>query len=81
MTTTNAARALGLADQIGAIAVDREADLSIIDVVSGRWRFTDTVGHEHFGEHALVPVQTVRAGELISPNWGPHTWGWLPEAA
>lgn len=80
MTTTNPARALGLHDEIGAIAVGREADLSIVDVMSGRWRFTDTVGDEHFGEEALVPVHTVRAGELIAPNWGPHAWGWLPEA-
>ncbi len=80
MTTTNAARALGLADETGAIVVGRQADLSIVDVVSGRWRFTDTVGDEHFGEHALVPVHTVRAGELIAPNWGPHPWGWLPES-
>jgi dihydroorotase len=81
MTTTTPARALGLAEQVGGIAVGREADLTIIDVVSGRWRFTDTLGHEHFGEHALVPVQTLRAGVLIPPNWGPHPWGWLPEAA
>ncbi len=35
MTTRNAAHAIGLADELGAIAVGREADLSIIDVVSG----------------------------------------------
>jgi hypothetical protein len=29
----------------------------------------------------LVPVQTVRAGELFSPDWGPYAWGWLPEEA
>jgi dihydroorotase len=81
MTTTNPARALGLADQIGAIAVGREADLSIIEIISGRWRFTDTVGAEHVGEHALIPVHTIRAGQLVAPNWGPHPWGWLPEAA
>ena len=80
MTTTNPARALGMQHMIGAIAVGREADLSIVDVVSGRWRFTDTLGQEHFGEHALVPVHTLRGGELIAPNWGPHPWGWLPES-
>ncbi len=81
MTTANPARALGLADQIGAIAVGHVADLSIIDVVVGRWRFTDTVEDECVGEQALVPVHTVRAGELIAPNWGPHLSGWLPDAA
>jgi hypothetical protein len=28
-----------------------------------------------------VPVQTVRRGELFSPEWGPYPWGWLPEQA
>jgi len=81
MTTANAARAIGMDDQIGHIAVGREADLTILETVSGHWRFTDTVGQEWFGDQALVPVHTVRAGELIAPNWGPHTWGWLPEPA
>ncbi len=81
MTTTNPARALGLQDDLGAIAVGKVADLSIIDVVPGKWRFTDTVEDECIGGQALVPVHTVRAGELIAPNWGPHPWGWLPETA
>jgi len=81
MTTVNPARALGLDAEIGAIAVGRVADLSIVDVVPGRWRFTDTVDDECLGEHALVPVQTLRAGDLIAPNWGPHPTGWLPDAA
>jgi len=81
MTTTNAARALGCAEQLGAIAVGREADLSVFDLVSGRWRFLDTSGQVFTGEHAVVPVQTIRGGELIAPDWGPHPWGWLPEPA
>jgi dihydroorotase len=79
MTTVNAARAARIDSEVGHIAVGREADLSIVDVVDGRWRFTDTVGDEFFGELALVPVHTVRAGKLVAPNWGPHLWGWLPE--
>ena len=79
MTTTNPARALGRSEQLGAIVVGREADLTIFDLVSGRWRFTDTVGQEFSGELALVPVHTIRGGELIAPSWGPHAWGWLPE--
>jgi dihydroorotase len=81
MTSTNAARAIGLADQAGAIAVGREADLSIVDVVSGKWKFTDTNEVPFTGENVLVPVQTIRAGEMFSPDWGPYPWGWLPEEA
>jgi len=80
MTTSNAAKAIGLSNELGAIAVGREADLSVIDVVSGRWRFIDTLAQPFSGEQALVPVHTVRAGELIAPNWGPHPSGWLPDS-
>lgn len=81
MASDGAAKAIGLQDEVGAIAVGREADLSIFDVVTGRWRFTDTKEVPFTGERALVPVQTIRAGELFSPDWGPYPWGWLPEEA
>lgn len=79
MTTSAAARALGMEAEIGAIAVGREADLSIVDIVRGHWRFADTQGTAFTGEHALVPVQTVRRGDLVEPEWGPHRQGWLPD--
>ena len=81
MTTLNAARGIGLGDQLGAVAVGREADLSIFDVVEGKWKFTDTLNQVFTGTQALVPVQTIRKGELFSPEWGPYAWGWLPEQA
>jgi dihydroorotase len=81
MTTVNAAKGIGMADQSGTIAVGREADLSIFDVVNGNWKFTDTLNQPFTGDKALVPVQTIRAGELFSPDWGPYPWGWLPEEA
>ena len=77
-TTTSAARALGLQDEIGAISVGREADLSIIDVVAGDFTFTDTTGQAFRGGYGLAPVYTLRAGEEFSPGWGTHPWGWLP---
>jgi dihydroorotase len=81
MASDRAAKAIGLQDQIGAIAVGREADLSVFEVVSGKWKFMDTKEVPFTGEKALVPVQTIRAGELFSPDWGPYPWGWLPEEA
>ena len=80
-TTANAALALGLADEIGAIAVGRGADLSVIDVVAGDFTFTDTRGQAFTGRYGLVPVRTVKAGEEFSPGWGTHPWGWLPAGA
>jgi dihydroorotase len=77
-TTANAASALGLRHEIGAIAVGRDADLSVIDVVEGDFTFTDTTGQEFRGGYGLVPVRTLKAGEEFSPGWGTHPWGWLP---
>jgi dihydroorotase len=81
MSTANAAKALKLDDQIGALAVGREADVTILEVNNGRWKFVDTLGKEFTGEKALTPVLTIRAGEAYEPEWGPHPWGWLPEEA
>jgi dihydroorotase len=78
MATSGAAKALRMSDQLGAIAVGREADLSIIELVEGRWKDTDTARQEFVFEKTLVPVHTVRAGELFAPDWGPFPWGWLP---
>ncbi|HLZ28830.1 MAG TPA: amidohydrolase family protein [Chloroflexota bacterium] len=81
MTTSRAASAIGMSDTIGALAVGREADISIVDVVDGKWAFTDTIQQPFTGTQALIPVQTVRAGEFFSPDWGPYPWGWLPAEA
>lgn len=80
-TTANAAKAVGHEDSIGALAVGREADITVLDLVSGDYKFLDTIGTEFRGHHGLVPVQTVRAGELFAPRWGTHPWGWEPERA
>jgi dihydroorotase len=81
MATVNAATALGMKDEIGALAVGRVADITVLEVVNGRWKFVDTLQQQFTGERALVPVLTVRAGEVFEPEWGPHPWGWLPEEA
>ncbi|HLU58642.1 MAG TPA: amidohydrolase family protein [Pseudonocardia sp.] len=78
MTTGHAAAAIGKQDEIGAIAVGREADLTVLDVVRGEFTFVDTTKASFTGEHGIVPVHTIRAGELVPPGWGPHPWGWLP---
>ena len=39
------------------------------------------VGGTLRGDKALVPVITVRDGEVFSADWGPRPWGWLPDSA
>jgi dihydroorotase len=80
-TTASSAAALGLQDEIGALAVGRAADVSIIDVVEGDFTFTDTLGQSFRGGYGLAPVYTLKAGEEFSPGWGTHPWGWLPASA
>ena len=79
--TGSAAAALGRQDELGAIAVGRDADLSVIDVVEGDFTFTDTTGQAFRGGYGLVPVRTLKSGEEFSPGWGTHPWGWLPASA
>lgn len=81
MTTGRAAAAVGLQDEIGAIAVGRTADLTVLDLVRGDFTFLDTTKARFGGEHGIVPVHTVRAGELVAPGWGTHPWGFLPATA
>jgi dihydroorotase len=78
MTTANPAAALGMSADLGSLAVGREADLSILRVAQGEWQFRDSPGDTLHGDTALLPVATVRAGQVIMPDWGPHPWGWQP---
>jgi dihydroorotase len=81
MTTANSAKVLGLADEIGTLAVGRDADVTILDLVDGDFTFTDTTGRAFGGSYGLVPVHTLRAGRSCAPCWGTHPWGWLPASA
>jgi dihydroorotase len=81
MTTARPASVLGRADEIGALAVGRDADITILDLVEGDFSFTDTAGQAFRGGYGLAPVHTLRAGVSYSPHWGTHPWGWLPAQA
>ncbi|MEJ1229772.1 MAG: amidohydrolase family protein [Galbitalea sp.] len=81
MSTTNPAAALGIADRSGRLEVGRRADISVLDVRSGNWVVRDFFEVELRLSTVIVPALTVLAGELYSPDWGPHPWGWEPERA
>ena len=78
MTTTTPAAYLGIADQAGSLAAGREADISVLDLEEGEWKLADAAGKFRMGTHALVPVVTVKGGQLIEPGSPPHSWGWTP---
>jgi dihydroorotase len=81
MATVNPASALDMADSLGSLAVGRAADISVLDEETGDWLFHDTEGQTIRGDKALVPVVTVKDGEVFSADWGPRPWGWLPDSA
>ena len=81
MATVNPAQALEMADSLGSLAVGRAADISVLGQETGDWVFHDTEGETISGDKALVPVVTVKGGEVFTADWGPRPWGWLPDSA
>ena len=79
MTTANSAASLGESDNLGSLVEGREADISVLDTVTGNFVHYDAAGGNNTGSNAIVPVFTVRAGEVQPLDPGPHPWGWAPE--
>jgi dihydroorotase len=81
MTTITPARALGIEDRAGSLAVGHEADVSVLDLLEGQWQLTDAAGVSRTGSKALAPVVTIKGGLVVEPGEGPHPWGWAPPTA
>ena len=81
MTTATPAAYLGIQDKAGSLQEGRTADISVLDVVKGRWLLTDATGKSRVGTEALVPVVTIKGGQAIYPGEPPHSWGWTPPVA
>jgi dihydroorotase len=79
MSTVNPARAIGEANHLGSLAVGRQADISVLEVREGRWVVYDTLRDSMKIDKTVIPVLTVKRGQLFEPEWGPHPWGWEPE--
>ncbi len=61
--TSNPAQMLGLADSIGSLQVGREADISVLDVLRGRFELRDNSGERVQAAEMIVPSFAVRAGQ------------------
>ncbi|MEH2527011.1 MULTISPECIES: amidohydrolase/deacetylase family metallohydrolase [unclassified Bradyrhizobium] len=62
MVTSNPARMLGRADEIGALGIGREADVSVLTQQSGRFVLRDNENNEVVAERLLQPEFCLRAG-------------------
>ena len=78
MTTENSAIALDMLDSIGTLMVGNEADVSVLTIVDGDWRVSDVKGNILPANRAIIPYITIKSGEVITPDFGPHPWGFLP---
>ena len=78
MATENSAIALDMLDSIGTLMVGNEADVSVLTIVDGDWRVSDVKGNILPANRAIIPYITIKSGEVITPDFGPHPWGFLP---
>ena len=62
MVTSNPAHMLGRADEIGALKVGRDADVSVIAQQTGRFILRDNEKNEVIAERLLQPAFCLRAG-------------------
>jgi dihydroorotase len=79
MSTANPAKAIGAEHRLGSLAVDRQADISVLDLREGDWVVYDVLGTALRVNKAFVPVVTVKRGQMFTPEWGPRPWGWEPD--
>jgi dihydroorotase len=79
MCTANPARAIGAEARLGSLIEGRQADVSVLKIVEGEWTVYDVLGASLSVRQAVVPVLTVKRGEVFQPEWGPRPWGWEPD--
>jgi dihydroorotase len=64
--TVNAARAMAWDDRIGSLAVGREADIAVLELVDAPTTLYDCVGGELHVDQQLKARHTIRHGQLVS---------------
>ena len=79
MCTANPAKAVGVEQRLGSLAVGRQADISVLDIREGDWMVYDVLGAGLRVNRAVVPFVTVKRGVVFTPDWGPRPWGWEPD--
>jgi dihydroorotase len=63
MVTTNAARMIGMEDELGALLPGRVADISVLEDARGKWVLSDNDGNQVVAKQKLEPLFCLRAGE------------------
>jgi dihydroorotase len=81
MSTENPAKAAGVADRLGTLAVGKQADLSVLEIKDGDWVLYDILRDPKKTDKAVIPVMAIKKGEVYEAGWGPRAWGWEPDTA
>jgi dihydroorotase len=63
MVTSNPAKLLRMEDELGCIAVGREADISVLKIETGRFKLSDNSGENVTAEKLIRPAFCLRAGK------------------
>jgi len=51
----------------------------VLKIIEGDWTVYDVLRASMRVKQAVVPVLTVKRGEVFSREWGPRPWGWEPD--
>ncbi len=81
MMTITPAKFLHIEDRAGSLALGRDADIAVMELLDGQWQLEDSTGVSRIGSQALVPVLTIKSGRVIESRAGLHPWGWAPPTA
>jgi dihydroorotase len=63
--TSNPARMVKMEDKLGALAVGREADISVLNLMRGRFTLSDNSGEKVIADQMLTPAFALRAGKQV----------------
>ncbi|MCP1673564.1 dihydroorotase [Natronocella acetinitrilica] len=64
--TSNAARMIGMDDELGALTKGRIADIAVLDVHTGNFELTDNSGVSVKTDRAIMPAFSLRAGQYMA---------------
>jgi len=65
MTTINPARALGIEGKGGSLKAGMDADVSILELLSGTWKLQDSEQQTIQATKLIIPTMTIKSGKLI----------------
>jgi dihydroorotase len=66
--TLNPAKVLGMEKELGSLAVGRPADVSVVEVLAGRWQLQDSMRAKITAEKMIHPRYAILGGKVHRPT-------------